>query len=179
MRRVEVRDYDPEWPLLYEHLRARIWPAVSDVAITIEHVGSTAVPGLAAKPIIDLDVVAVPALINECTRRLEGLGYRHQGDLGIPGREAFAEPPGSPRHHLYLCSSDSEALANHLTVRAALRASSSEARAYGELKKALADTFAEDRDAYTAGKTDFLLALLARAGFSAAALADIRGMNAR
>ena len=111
--------------------------------------------------------------------RLETLGYEHRGDLGIPGREAFAAPADSPRHHLYLCPSDSEALANHLAVRDALRDSASEARAYGELKKRLAGEFSEDIDGYIEAKMDFLLRLLKRAGFSNAALADIRRMNAR
>src|SRR5262245_23285042 len=82
-------DYDPRWPDLCEQLRAAVAEVLGDLVVIVEHVGSTAVPGLAAKPIIDIDVV-VPSLadIPEAIRRLAILGYVHRGDLGIPGREA-------------------------------------------------------------------------------------------
>lgn len=174
-----MEDYDPAWPDVFEALRARIWPAVSDIAVSIHHVGSTAVPGLAAKPIVDIDVVVPRGLVDDGIARLASLGYEHRGDLGIPDREAFTAPDGLPRHHLYLCSRDSEALANHLAVRDALRGSPSAARAYGELKKRLAVEFEEDIDGYIEAKTGFLLALLEGAGFAREALDDIRKMNAR
>jgi GrpB-like predicted nucleotidyltransferase (UPF0157 family) len=90
MRRIEVVDYDPSWPNTFESLCARLWPALADVALSIEHVGSTSVPGLAAKPIIDISSMVpenpdVPIGIS----RLATLGYIHRGDLGIKGREAF------------------------------------------------------------------------------------------
>ncbi len=179
MKRIEVVDYDPAWPAVYESLRARIWPAISDLAMGMEHVGSTAVPGLAAKPVIDIDVIAVPSLVPEVIARIETVGYKHRGDLGIPKREAFVVPAGLPRHHLYLCPLDSEALANHLAVRDALRASISDARAYGELKENLAREFAQDVDRYVEGKTEFLVDLLEKVGFADKALIDIRNMNAR
>ena len=102
MRRIEVVDYDPHWPETFETLRSRIWTAVGDVALSVEHVGSTSVPGLAAKPIIDISIV-VPERSDVRTgiSRLATLGYVHRGDLGIAGREAFANPEGLPRHNLY------------------------------------------------------------------------------
>jgi len=94
---IVIVDYDPSWPGQFEMLQCRIAKALGDVAARIEHVGSTAVPGLAAKPIIDLDVLLpstndLPAAID----RLASLGYEHQGDLGIPGRVAFTSPPDPP-----------------------------------------------------------------------------------
>src|ERR1700740_2427681 len=85
--------YDPEWPAMFDGMRCWLQSAVSDVAVAIEHVGSTAVPGLAAKPIIDIDVVIpsreeVPAMVT----RLTALGYEHRGNLGIEDREAFCAP---------------------------------------------------------------------------------------
>ena len=83
--------------------------------MSVEHVGSTAVPGLAAKPIIDMDVVvAAPDNLSEAIERLATLGYVHRGNLGIDDREAFDSPQGLPAHHLYLCLGESAALANHL-----------------------------------------------------------------
>lgn len=89
-RTVVVEDYDPAWPRDFELLRQRIWPVLGDFALGIEHVGSTSVPGLAAKPIIDMTIVVasrdeVPMAIE----RLASLGYVHKGNLGIDDREAF------------------------------------------------------------------------------------------
>jgi GrpB-like predicted nucleotidyltransferase (UPF0157 family) len=97
MRKVEIVDYDPHWPEVFETLRQRIWAALGDVALSVEHVGSTSVPGLAAKPIIDISIV-VPERSDVQTgiSRLASLGYVHRGDLGIEGREAFANPDGLP-----------------------------------------------------------------------------------
>lgn len=165
MRTIVVVDYDPSWPEIFERVRSTVWAVVSDVALSIEHVGSTAVPGLAAKPIVDVTVVVpgesdVPTVIE----RLATLGYEYQGNLGIEGREAFESPDGWPAHHLYLCARDSPALANHLAVRNYLRAHPDAAREYGELKGQLAKRFPHDIDRYVDGKTGFLLRILQAAG---------------
>ncbi len=163
---------------MFEQLRARLWPAISDVAISIEHVGSTSVPGLAAKPVIDLDIVAVgDAQMRTAIDRLQTLGYRHRGDLGVQGREAFARPEGSCEHHLYACVAGAQGLRNHLAVRDYLRQHPSAVLAYGELKKDLARRFADDIDAYIDGKTAFLLKILADTAFSQHDLDQIRGIN--
>jgi GrpB-like predicted nucleotidyltransferase (UPF0157 family) len=161
---VFIVDYDPQWPDLFEELRAPVVAALGDLAVIVEHVGSTAVPGLAAKPIIDMDVV-VPAVsdIPEAIRRLATLGYVHRGDLGIAGREAFISPAGTPRHHLYVCALDSEELRRHRLFRDYLLTLPDAARAYGALKKAAAQRFGEDRVAYTEAKTRFVEAVLQRA----------------
>ena len=102
--RVVVVDYDAEWPRLFEKRRTVIWPAIAGVALRIEHVGSTSVPGLAAKPIVDMTiVVARRDDVAVAIGRLSTLGYRHKGNLGIEDREAFDEPPDLPRHNLYVC----------------------------------------------------------------------------
>jgi GrpB-like predicted nucleotidyltransferase (UPF0157 family) len=154
---VQIVDYDPRWPATFSQLRDRIGAALGPLAIRIEHIGSTAVPGLAAKPIIDLDVVIdswtdLPAVIS----RLRPLGYDHEGDLGVPGREAFTTPFGAPNHHLYVCAADTPELARHLAFRDALRSHPDLARAYATLKRSLAQRFRTDRAAYTAAKTTFV-----------------------
>jgi GrpB-like predicted nucleotidyltransferase (UPF0157 family) len=178
MRRIEVVDYDPSWPNTFESLRSRLWPALADVALSIEHVGSTSVPGLAAKPIIDISIMApenpdVPIGIS----RLATLGYIHQGDLGIKGREAFTNPDGLPRHNLYLCPRDSVALANHLALRNYLRTHPEAVREYGELKKRLAQRFPDDIDSYIDGKTTMLLKMLRATGFPPEQLRQIERVN--
>ena len=169
MRTIVVVDYDSSWPEEFERLRSRIWPVVSDVALSVEHVGSTAVPGLAAKPVIDVSVVVRTASdVPLAIERLASLGYAHRARLGIEGREAFDSPPGSAAHHLYLCPRDSPGLANHLAVRDHLRTHPEAAKEYGELKKRLAGQFPHDIDGYVNGKTDFLLTVLRAAGLASA-----------
>jgi GrpB-like predicted nucleotidyltransferase (UPF0157 family) len=177
---VVVTEYDPEWPQRFEDLRARIWPAVVGVADRIEHVGSTSVPGLAAKPIIDMTIVVrqradVPPAID----RLATLGYRHLGNLDIDDREAFEHPPGLPRHNLYLCPEGTIGVVNQLAVRDYLRANPDVARRYGELKQRLATQFPHDIESYVFGKTDFVLEVLRDAGLSEAQLASIERVNRR
>jgi GrpB-like predicted nucleotidyltransferase (UPF0157 family) len=180
MRTIVVVDYHPGWPETFELLRSRVWPAVSDLALSIEHVGSTAVPGLAAKPVIDVSVV-VPSTteVPLAIARLARLGYVHRGDLGIEGREAFDAPRGAPDHNLYLCPRDGLGLANHLAVRDHLRAHPEDVQAYGALKKRLAESFPHDIDAYVRGKTEFLIAILRVAGLSVERLAAIEQANTR
>ena len=180
MTTIVVVDYDPNWPNIFDALRERIWPVLSGCATSIEHVGSTAVPGLAAKPIIDMTVV-VPASddVPVAISHLAELGYTHQGNLGVEGREAFRTPGAMPRHHLYLCASGSLALRNHLAVREHLRGYPDVAKEYGDLKKRLAAQFPADIDAYVAGKTDLLVRILADAGFHADELAAIERINRR
>src|SRR5271156_1928469 len=101
---VVVVDYDPAWAGVFEALRERVAGVLGDTASAVEHVGSTAVPGLAAKPIIDIDVLlASETMLPGAIERLARLGYVHQGDLGIPEREAFLTPADVPSHHLYVC----------------------------------------------------------------------------
>src|SRR3954463_1376534 len=89
-RTIVVCDYDPEWPRWFETICKRLWPAVEAVALRIDHVGSTSVPGLAAKPIIDMDiVVASENEVRHVIERLAAVGYAWGGDLDVAGREAF------------------------------------------------------------------------------------------
>jgi GrpB-like predicted nucleotidyltransferase (UPF0157 family) len=154
---IVLADYDPRWPQFFEELKKSVASALGGLAVTIEHVGSTAVPGLVAKPIIDMDVLVRSALdVAAAIERLAALGYTHQGDLGVPGREAFIAPPGTPPHHLYVCAANAPAARRHILFRNHLRADPAEARAYAALKRSAAAAFAADRDAYTRAKTAFI-----------------------
>src|SRR5271157_4573381 len=103
-RPVVVVEYDPGWPALFQFFRERLTGALGGIAAAVEHVGSTAVPRLAAKPIIDIDVLLASAdRLPSAIACLAQIGYSHQGDLGIPEREAFLAPADDPLHHLYVC----------------------------------------------------------------------------
>ncbi|HKY30799.1 MAG TPA: GrpB family protein [Pyrinomonadaceae bacterium] len=178
MRIVVVVDYDRSWPEIFERLRSHIWPILNDLAIAVEHVGSTSVPGLAAKPIIDMTVVVpTEANIPVAIERLVNLGYMHRGNLGVEGREVFHTPDELPAHHLYLCRRDSLALRNHLVVRDYLRTHPEIAREYGELKKRLAKEFPHDIESYIDGKTDLILKILLAANFPTADLDVVEYAN--
>jgi len=155
---IVIVDYSPAWPLEFERLRDRAAAAVGNLAIAIEHVGSTAVLGLAAKPVIDLVIVVEPDDVQAAIDRLNALGYVHQGNLGVEGREAFGVPEGERRHHLYVSPTDSEELRAQLAFRNRLRADPALATEYEALKRELAQRFRDDRAGYTDAKTAFVTA---------------------
>lgn len=164
--KVQVHPYNEDWPRQFAALHQRLWPAVSHLATSIEHVGSTSVPGLPAKPVIDLDIViptrdCLPAI----TSALAALGYQHRGDQGIPDRDAYRLIEPVRTQHLYVCPAGSLPLHNHLTLRDHLRANPTDRNAYAQLKFDLAQKFPNDIDSYIAGKTDFILNILAQYPF--------------
>lgn len=175
---VQVLPYDPEWPERFQALKARIWPWVSAHALSIEHVGSTSVPGLAAKDIIDLDVVVLGAdKLQACIQAICAHGYTYEGERGIAGRHAFTGGQG-PRHNLYVCLLGTLGLRNHLAVRDFLRLHPLRAKSYGELKLALAKEHPSAPAKYGAGKTAYLVELLRELGFDEATLAEVTSSNA-
>jgi GrpB-like predicted nucleotidyltransferase (UPF0157 family) len=176
---VIVVDYDPTWPATFERLRERAWRVVGDVAESIEHVGSTSVPGLAAKPVIDMDVVVATAAASDvATERLVTLGYHPLGTQGIEHRFRFRAPSDDPAHNLYVVLKGSRAHRNHVQLRAYLRRHADAAAEYAALKRRLATAFGRDRRGYVKAKTDFILRTLAALGFSPDDLAAIRRDNA-
>ena len=164
---VIVTDYDPRWPIWFEELARVYRRALGALVVTVEHVGSTSVPGLAAKPILDIDIV-IPsrAVLPDVVAGLAALGYRHQGDRGIPGRDSFARDGDDwPAHHLYVCAADAPALAQHLRFRDWLRTHADGAAAYAQLKRRLAELHRDDRERYTVAKSGFIERALAAGHF--------------
>jgi GrpB-like predicted nucleotidyltransferase (UPF0157 family)/8-oxo-dGTP pyrophosphatase MutT (NUDIX family) len=155
------------WPNDFSQLADTLRPFLAGIPHHIEHVGSTSVPGLAAKPIIDLDVVVPSAeFIHDAVAALESAGYTHEGDLGIPGREAFAASPGLPHHHLYLVVARTPPHLDHIHLRDHLRANAQAAERYAAVKNQLSGLLSVDRNAYQGGKQAVIEELLgeARAG---------------
>lgn len=162
---VRIVAYDRAWVARAGQEIELIRRSLGPIAIRLEHVGSTAVPGLASKPILDLQL-SVEDL--EPRARyvipLEGLGYLFVPDPGSPGYHLFAKPPSRPRsHHLHVCQAGGAHESRHLAVREFLRAHPSEAARYEALKRELAERAPGDRLAYIEGKSPFLDALELRA----------------
>lgn len=157
-----IETYNPAWATQFSQLAAVFRSAIGERLIRAEHVGSTSVDGLAAKPIIDIDLVidrrkSLPEVIDD----LSTLGYTHLGDLDIPGREAFRRPDHADiPHNLYVCDINSDELARHVRFRDYLREHPRAVERYGALKRDLAAKYPNDIDAYCSAKTDFICAIL-------------------
>ena len=137
---VIVTAYDPLWPADFAAIAEEIRACLGNLALAIHHVGSTSVPGLVAKPIIDLDVVIADyTVFPEVVEKLAGLGYMHEGNLGIPCREAFCyrEKPHLRKHHLYVCPADA-------------------AENYSRVKQEAAALYPQDIDGYIRHKSPMI-----------------------
>ena len=164
---VIVVPYQESWKRDFEAIRQEIEEALGDLILGIEHVGSTAVEGLSAKPCIDIDVVIRDHTVFETVvRRLNAIGYIHEGDLGIRGREAFrySHKPHLQKHHLYVCPQDSQELHRHITFRDFLRSNPEAVKAYSSVKETAALRFPGDIDQYMAYKAPCIEELYRQCG---------------
>lgn len=187
---IEIVPYTDAWKTAYESIAKYIKDALQTAIIAIEHVGSTSVKDLPAKPIIDIDIVIEnrPETLASIRRDLEKIGYEFLGDLGIPERYAFKKTPkvtatnkskSFMAHNLYVCYKNSTSLRNHLLLRNYLRTHADQREAYGMLKKALAKKYPLDIDAYVAGKTHFITEILREMGMKNEAVSQIKDQNKR
>ena len=148
-----VQKYNPEWPEWFEEIKTFLGEKVSRACIRIEHIGSTAIPGMTAKPIIDINLVIEPQRFEEIKALLAECGYYHQGDKGIKEREAFdltdeAIKESLPAHHLYVSPEHSEALRRHIVFREYLKCHKADAERLSALKWSLAEKFDNDKYPY-------------------------------
>ncbi|MBR6596283.1 MAG: GrpB family protein [Oscillospiraceae bacterium] len=161
-KRVTVTPYNPHWPDDFEAIRRELAAGLGELIVDIHHVGSTSVPGLSSKPIIDIDVeIKDYSVFPEAVARLQMLGYAHEGDLGIPQREAFcyAGKAHLRKHHLYVCPADSEELRRHITFRDHLRRNPEDAAAYGAVKEKAARLYPDSIDDYMKFKSEIICKL--------------------
>ena len=162
---IRIVEYDGEWPIAASEEIGRLREALGSAAVRLEHIGSTSVPGLAAKPILDL-LLAVASIEPTAVYAdpLEELGYLFAPDPETPDFHFFGKPPERPRtHHLHVCEVGSAHELRHLAVRDFLRTHSDEVAKYAELKRAIAARHPNDRLAYIEGKEDYMTDLEARA----------------
>ena len=155
-RRVIVEPYNSAWKSDFEAIKREIEAAVGNLIIGVEHVGSTSVEGMSAKPCIDIDVIIEDySVFDDVVRALESIGYIHEGDLGIKDREAFKyeDKLHLRQHHLYVCPENSEELHRHITFRDHLRSTPEALEKYSRVKEKAAELFPYDIDKYIAYKS--------------------------
>jgi GrpB-like predicted nucleotidyltransferase (UPF0157 family) len=158
-----IHEYSESWRINFNAISEILLVTIPLDNIKIEHVGSTAVPGLAAKPIIDIDLVyEYPVQFEEIKNRLEWIGYYHNGNQGIPDREVFKRKSGIPlhpvldhvAHHLYVCEANSAELKNHILFRDFLINDVTARQQYQELKYKIAEEAKQDRKKYASLKEE-------------------------
>ncbi|HEX3039613.1 MAG TPA: GrpB family protein [Caproiciproducens sp.] len=165
--KVNVVPYDSKWKVEFERIKSHLLNALENRVISIQHVGSTSVEGLSAKPIIDLDVVIEDyGCFPNAKSRLEKAGYYHEGDLGIKGREAFGytEKEEFMTHHLYVCPKDSEELKRHLAFRDYLRTHKEDREKYSEIKLQAAKMYPTDIESYIEVKSPCIAEIYSKIG---------------
>ena len=166
-KRVTVVPYDETWKNAFEEIKNEMCAEIGDLILGIEHVGSTSVEGMSAKPCIDIDVIIKDySVFDEVVRNLGAIGYIYEGNLGIRDREAF-KYSGKPHlmlHHLYVCPQYSEELHRHITFRDFLRHTPEAIRQYSLVKEKAAELFPDDIDQYIEDKTPCIEELYSMCG---------------
>jgi len=173
-RNIVLADYDPTWPEMFEEERARLQAAIGEWAVAIEHVGSTAIPGIAAKPVIDIGV-ALRSYDDapKCITPLVEMGYQCLGEYGIPGRIFFRKRTDAPlpgqthsgvgrTHQVHMYAEGHSEYVQHILFRDYIRSHPIDARDYEQLKRRLAAEY-DDVEAYAQAKSDFVQRILSAA----------------
>ena len=164
---VIVLPYDKAWKIAFEDIKKEIESVIGDLIIGIEHVGSTSVEGLSAKPIIDIDVIIKDySVFDLVVSKLEMIGYLHEGDLGIKDREAFtySNKLHLQKHHLYVCPQYSKELHRHVAFRNYLRSNQEAVKKYSLVKEAAARLFPYDIGKYIEYKSPCIEELYEQCG---------------
>jgi len=175
---IRVVPYSPEWPRQYERVAEQLRDGLRAIpSARVEHVGSTSIPALAAKPVIDIDVVVPAHDVAAAVAALAAMGYQPRGDLGVSGREALGAPDDNPRRHVYVCASGCLSLRNHLAVRDVLRVRPDLRDRYAAIKIALAQDPELTIEQYLAGKSEILQEVLALADITPEERQEIWQLN--
>ncbi len=160
MRKMEVRPYDTNWASLFLEEASLLQQIFGDELVEIHHIGSTSVPGLSAKPVIDiLPVVRDIARVDAYNSEMLAHGYEPRGELGLAGRRYFPKGGNERTHHVHVYQIGHPDIFRHIAFRDYLRAHPDEAKPYGDLKEELAKRFPYDSGGYVEGKEALVQAL--------------------
>lgn len=166
MRTIVVVPYDKKWINEFEKIKDEVLPVIYNDIISIEHVGSTSVPGLWAKPIIDINIIVENTKLQIVIEKLSSIGYVHEGNLGIEGREAFrySDKPHLMQHNLYVSTTDSSEYKRQMAFRDYLRSHPQDCKNYSEIKIEMAKKFPHDIDSYIKGKEPVVMKIYQKCG---------------
>ncbi len=154
---IELVPYDPQWPAQFEKEAAQLLPILEDHLVEIHHIGSTSIPGLMAKPLIDMmPVVYDLNKVDGINEEMEAMEYICMGELGIPGRRFFCKSLEKRTHNVHVFQQGDPNVDRHLKFRDVLRQHPELSEEYAQLKMELAKANQDDRRAYTDGKTEFI-----------------------
>ena len=165
-KNVVIEKWNSKWKDEFESIVASLGKDIIYNSIKIEHVGSTSVEGMSAKPIIDLDIVIENDKFEIIKRLLNDKGYEYEGDLGIEGREAFSYSGKEElmTHHLYVCHQDSKELFKHITFRNFLKDNPALAAEYSKVKEQAAVLYPDDIDKYMEFKSEIIEKIYKKCG---------------
>ncbi len=166
MKQVQVHPPNPHWPHAFEAEAAQVSRILGDNVVHIHHIGSTAIPNIYAKPVIDmLAEVSNIDRVDACNAAMAALGYTALGEYGLPGRRYFRKDnaEGVRTHHVHIFLAGSPEVIRHLAFRDFMRANPDCAQQYSDLKRALAAQYPNDIDSYMDGKDEFVKAMEKRA----------------
>jgi len=190
--RITIEPHDTAWDLEFQTVRGDLYNVLKDVPIlSIEHVGSTAIPGLLAKPILDIDIVVTPDNLTAARNAMVAAGYRDLGEVGVPGRVGFRQPghelsqaatgviykAKEMRRNTYVVLEGSVALKNHRDLKRVLLEDASLREEYGRVKQELSQRELENIAEYCRGKNEILLKILKSAGWNEEELEEVRKAN--
>jgi len=156
-RRVGIVSYNPNWKEIYKEESKKIKNVLSDIIVDIHHIGSTAIPGIKAKPVIDIlvEVKDIEA-VDRYNNKMEELGYEVMGEYGIPKRRFFRKGGNNRTHHIHIFQVGNEEIERHINFKEYLIAHPDKAREYSKLKEKLTNKYTYDVENYTNGKSDFI-----------------------
>jgi len=156
-RRIEVVSYNSNWKGMYKEEEEKIKNVFSDIIIDIHHIGSTAIPGIKAKPVIDILVeVKDIEVVDQHNHKMEELGYEAMGEYGITKRRFFRKGENNRTHHIHIFQVGNVEIERHINFKEYLIAHPDKGREYSKLKEKLTNKYTYDVENYTNGKSDFI-----------------------
>ncbi len=156
-RTIILKEYDPNWAVLFKGEAQKIKQALGDNLMTVHHIGSTAIPGIYAKPVIDMiPVVRDIEKVDNYNQSMESLGYEVRGEFGMSGRRFFVKALDEPTFNAHVWQQGSPQIERHVQFRDYMIAHPQDAQAYSDLKRDLAEKYPHDIEGYCSGKDDFV-----------------------